>query len=250
MVEFAWKMAQNVYMHSKLQNRLVQSLNKYYNWLCIKKQYKMHIHICHLLKLSKKLAQISSWHHSWIHIEKQVLDISENQPESQKLLDTDDPSGDLTPPLLKTTENRHSDDTSEELEGAEPIPPLKHISDDLEIPESDLVALGDSDVAAEILSEGLISLIEVVESREPTLNIHSHIRGQFSKYPFFKQITDDPMKVKNFEVSNDLVFLKEMPPVYSGCEDWCTKIARDSHFAHALYSCPSWTKEDYHLSSG
>ena len=116
-------------------------------------------------------------------------------------------SGNLSPQLPERPEEGHSDEIS-----GEPIPPLEHLGDDLELPESDpelVVASGDSDTAAEILSDGPISLTEVVESGEPTLDIHNRIRGRISEDPLFKQITDDPTKFKNFEVSNELVFHKE-----------------------------------------
>ena len=41
------------------QNRLVQSLNRYYNWIYIEKWCRMNIHICYFSKLPKQVGAIS-----------------------------------------------------------------------------------------------------------------------------------------------------------------------------------------------
>lgn len=67
----------------------------------------------------------------------------------------------------------------------------------------------DSNIADDILSESAISLPDLVHSGDPTIDIHSSISGKYSEDPFFKTILDKPSTFKNFEVSNNLVFLKD-----------------------------------------
>ena len=67
----------------------------------------------------------------------------------------------------------------------------------------------DNSAAAELLSEDPVSLTEVLDSGDPTLDIHNRIHGRYSEDPFFAKIVKDPATFRNFEVSNELVFLKD-----------------------------------------
>jgi hypothetical protein len=69
---------------------------------------------------------------------------------------------------------------------------------------------GPGDAAAsEILTESPITLPEVVDSGEPSLDIHNRIVGRYSEDPLFKVVIEQPSAYKNFELSNGLLFLKE-----------------------------------------
>jgi hypothetical protein len=45
--------------YQNYQNRLVQSLKKHYNWICIEKRYRMNINICWLSNLPKQVSPIT-----------------------------------------------------------------------------------------------------------------------------------------------------------------------------------------------
>jgi hypothetical protein len=79
----------------------------------------------------------------------------------------------------------------------------------LEHGTSDLHTQDDSTVAEELLFEDLIGFTDVLDSGDPTSDIHNHILGQYSDDPFFDLIMKNPQDYKNFEVSNGLVFLKD-----------------------------------------
>jgi hypothetical protein len=74
---------------------------------------------------------------------------------------------------------------------------------------SDAPAPDDNVAADELLSETPITLTDVLESGDPTLDIHSRIAGRYSDDPFFDIILKNPWDHKNFKVSNDLVFMKD-----------------------------------------
>jgi len=69
--------------------------------------------------------------------------------------------------------------------------------------------LDDNTTTAKLLSEDPVSLTEVLDSGEPTLDIHNSIRGHYSEDSFFAKIVKDPTTFRNFKVSNELVFLKD-----------------------------------------
>ena len=87
----------------------------------------------------------------------------------------------------------------------------ENFSDSMEVADTLREAPNDpeSTSGAEILSDSPISLTEIVQSGDPTLDIHEQIKGHFSEDPFFRQILTNPKDFRNFEVSNDLVFLKD-----------------------------------------
>ncbi|KIM76140.1 hypothetical protein PILCRDRAFT_798107 [Piloderma croceum F 1598] len=94
----------------------------------------------------------------------------------------------------------------------------------------------DNTAAAELLSEDPVSLTEVLDSGEPTLDIHNHIHGRYSEDPFFAKIVKDPTTFRNFEVSNELVFLKDnerrvlcIPNVMIGSRRLCEVLISHAH---------------------
>ncbi|KAG0705257.1 hypothetical protein DFH29DRAFT_997048 [Suillus ampliporus] len=44
---------------------------------------------------------------------------------------------------------------------------------------------------------------------DPSTDIHASITGHYGEDPFFKWVLNEPVAFKNFEVSNDLIFLKD-----------------------------------------
>lgn len=81
----------------------------------------------------------------------------------------------------------------------------EHVSSDCSTDE-----LRDSDTAArEILSESPVSLTEVLDSGDPTLDIHGRLVGRYTEDPLFKLVLEKPRSYKNFEISNGLIFLKD-----------------------------------------
>jgi hypothetical protein len=60
-----------------------------------------------------------------------------------------------------------------------------------------------------MLSESPVTLLEVIDSGDPSLDIHNRLIGRYSKDPLFKIVLEQPSAYKNFELSNGLVFLKE-----------------------------------------
>lgn len=61
----------------------------------------------------------------------------------------------------------------------------------------------------EILSESPVSLTELMDTGDPTLDIHQHLKGRYGEDAFFKVILEDSAAYKNFQVSNELIFVKE-----------------------------------------
>lgn len=80
--------------------------------------------------------------------------------------------------------------------------------DDRHGPHDTTMSNNDS-LLTEMLSEDPISLMEVLKSGDPTLDIHNQIIGRFSKDLFFKQIIEKPANYRNFKVSNGVVYLKD-----------------------------------------
>lgn len=69
--------------------------------------------------------------------------------------------------------------------------------------------LANQDIATEILGESPVSLTELLDAGDPTLDIHGRLRGRYSEDPLFKLVLEKPAAYKNFEVSNGLIFLKQ-----------------------------------------
>lgn len=63
--------------------------------------------------------------------------------------------------------------------------------------------------AEDVLFENPVTLTEVITAGDPTIDIHRSIAGRYSEDPFFTLILQKPKDYKNFELSNDLVFLKD-----------------------------------------
>jgi hypothetical protein len=80
--------------------------------------------------------------------------------------------------------------------------------DDIHGPHDVTMSNNDS-LSTEILSEDPISLTEVFQSGDPTLDIHNRIIDRFAEDSFFKQIVEKPAYYGNFEVSNGVVCLKD-----------------------------------------
>lgn len=64
-------------------------------------------------------------------------------------------------------------------------------------------------VASEILSEDPITLPQIINSGDPSVDIFNRLVGRYSEDPFFKIIIEKPSEYKNFELSNGLVYLRE-----------------------------------------
>ena len=82
---------------------------------------------------------------------------------------------------------------------------------DIDMPHSprDIIGLDDDGAGTELLSEDPVSLTEVIASGDPTLDIHGRIIGRFAEDPFFKRILENPANYRNFEVSNQIVYLRD-----------------------------------------
>jgi hypothetical protein len=140
---------------------------------------------------------------------------------------SDQLEGESTPETKKTFETQETHADADIIDGSPatsaPAPAdgiTEHVASpqvDIESAHSPVLEHGtldihtenDSAVADELLSEEPISLTEVLESGDPTLDIHSRIHGRYSDDPFFDLIVKNPRNYKNFEVSNGLVFLKD-----------------------------------------
>jgi hypothetical protein len=60
-----------------------------------------------------------------------------------------------------------------------------------------------------LLSESPPKLTDIITLGDPMLDIHQSIAGKFTSDSFFAQILENPTAFRNFEVSNDYVFLKD-----------------------------------------
>lgn len=72
-----------------------------------------------------------------------------------------------------------------------------------------LMPVENLNIAEDLLLEDPVSLVDVLDSGDPTLDIHSWIAGQYNRDPFFDLILKNPKHYKNFEVSNNLIFVKD-----------------------------------------
>src|ERR1700729_3559923 len=116
----------------------------------------------------------------------------EGESSTQKnLLDAEDPS---------------SDDEDLHPSGLPALEPVEQhfMHEPMTLPE----APGDA-AAREILSESPVTLSEVIDSGDPSLDIHRQLIGRYSEDPLFKIVLEQPSTYKNFELSNGLIFLKE-----------------------------------------
>jgi hypothetical protein len=64
-------------------------------------------------------------------------------------------------------------------------------------------------IAETLLSESLPKLTNVITLGDPMLDIHQSIAGKFTSDSFLARILDNLTAFRNFEVSNDCVFLKD-----------------------------------------
>lgn len=67
----------------------------------------------------------------------------------------------------------------------------------------------DAHAVVETLLDEPLRLTEVITLGNPSLDIHEKLTGRYKEYPFFQRILDSPAAFKNFEVSNNLIFLKD-----------------------------------------
>jgi len=152
-------------------------------------------------------------------------------PNAKKVvLKLSGPSGQLEGESIQTTENPVNFEDQPDHDGADdrpaiPVSALDDGSNELApVPKSrpvlvhgqvaghgrlDPLNQKGSTVAEELLAEEPISLTEVLNSGDPTLDIHGRILGRYVEDPFFDLILRNPRDYKNFEVSNGLVFLRD-----------------------------------------
>src|SRR6202790_423965 len=156
-----------------------------------------------------------------------ISEIFENSPEHLEI-----PSEvEFEPKNIEHPTENVNDDSAEDLDNeVEPVSSL------LANHGSSSQFLDDDTTAAELLSEDPISLTEVLDSGEPTLDIHNSIRGRYSEDSFFAKIVKDPITFRNFEVSNELVFLKDnerrvlcIPDVMIGARRLCEVLISHAH---------------------
>ena len=134
----------------------------------------------------------------------EILDIDSNPPE-----DGSNGPNDTSELLLDIPDSpvRHPESAPLESEGS--APSEHQVNFDNKHGPHDVTLLNNDSLSTEILSEDPISLTEVLQSGDPTLDIHNRIIGRFSEDLFFKQIIEKPANYRNFKVSNGVVYLKD-----------------------------------------
>jgi hypothetical protein len=128
--------------------------------------------------------------------------------------------GKSTPKITKNVNFQWKIETSEDTPVTSPSPDGYENDKTQLIPENDPGSINmagfkhgptdpvDTATTDGLLSEDPVSLTEVLESGDPTLDIHSTIVGCYSEDLLFDLIMKNLLNYKNFEVSNNLIIVK------------------------------------------